>query len=197
MKAFVILAIALPSLMSASIVGGFYQLPIDKNETMINKTKEQAEKDIVSKSGYSKSNYNFYPLALFDQIVNGVNYKVYYALQKKGSSSADIIENTYHYANKKFDLVKTKTLDTSGNEKTIKKDEMVKEKMRNALSRYFFDLKLKVSDISINDIYEKVMNHISFYTAQAKVGKDKKNVNVVVMEKEDKTFEVVAYLKEK
>ena len=74
---------------------------------------------------------------------------------------------------------------------------MVQERMRNALSKYFFNSKEKVSDISINDIYENVLNHISFYTVQAKVGKNKRSVNVVVMEKEDKSFEVVAVFKEK
>ena len=197
MKGLFIFAFVLPYLITTAIVGNFYQLPIDKNETMINKTKDQAEKDIVSVSGYSKSSYNFYPLALFDQVVNGINYKVYYALQKKGSTSADIIENNYHFANNQYNLIKTETLDTSSNAKTIKKDEMVQERMRNALSKYFFNSKEKVSDISINDIYENVLNHISFYTVQAKVGKNKRSVNVVVMEKEDKSFEVVAVFKEK
>ena len=74
----------------------------------------------------------------------------------------------------------------------VSNDEMVKAKLKNGLNRYYYSLKKQIGDFSIEQYYEHILYHMNFYVVEVEAGK--KVENLVLMEREDKTFDIAAVL---
>lgn len=153
----------------------------------------------LEKDGYYPESYNFYPIVIFTQIVNGINYRVLLAVQDAKSTNLRLFDFILH----------SNPLNSNLNESTVLKkeevdydnsyidDRVTKEKVKNAISKFYYK-KNKVEDYEIQYEFNnfKGLNGVKIYIVTVKIADEEntKEENVIMLKREDKTFEVIAEL---
>lgn len=193
-----ILLLAGISLVISQRPGAFAEISLDLNETGVNATKDLAKRDIISQKGYSESSYNLIPLALFSQIVNGINYKIFYGAQEKGSDSVDLFEydiysGPFSAGADDYTITKSSELEEADTQK-LTSDLIRMARLKNAIGRHFFPERKGTKQEEIKKSYKKVLFNTVFHIVNAVVGDQNEKVNLLVIEREDKTFEVISEL---
>ena len=83
-----------------SLIGAYEEQEINLNYTSILAPINRVKQDLTETKEYSESSYNFYPLSFYTQESEGINSKIFLAVQSKGSSDIDL----YAYRRKPFFL---------------------------------------------------------------------------------------------
>ena len=181
---------------AAPLLGGWGEMDYyNKNITeVVPVCMEELEKD-----GYYPESYNFYPIVIFTQIVNGINYRVLLAVQDAKSTNLRLFDFILH----------SNPLNSYLNESTVLKKEEVdydnsyvddivtKEKIKNAISKFYYKTN-KVENYEIQYEFNNFngLNGVKIYIVTVKIADEEntKEENVIMLKREDKTFEVIAEL---
>lgn len=193
-----VLLIALISFTLCQSLYDFYEeQEINLNYTSILAPINRAKQDLTDTKEYSESSYNFYPISFYTQESDGINSKIFLAVQSKGSSDIDLYDYVIHsnYNNDELTVLQGLKVKSEDDIENFSKNKIYKEKIKNSLSRYFFEEKQTIFNFSIEKYYKNIINHVSFYLVTGRVGKNKQVENLVLIEREDRTIQVGAHIK--
>ena len=178
------------------LLGGWGEITITSQSSIFSKVFEVTEKYFVSE-GYSLDETDILPFGFFTQTLGGTNYRLLCAVKKKSSDTPTIYDIFLHQTNNEFKIVSTKKPDYSSSNMSPKD----KNKMEDAILKYYFDKLYTVKAVEIQYQYQKLngLYKYAVFDVLAKVGKKEENFTkrLLIVYRNDKTFTVEEELIEK
>ena len=188
--------ISLCQKLSKDLLGGWGEKKTTKQTSIFSKVFEATEKYFVSE-GYSLDETDILPIGFFTQTLGGTNYRLLCAVKKKSSDTATIYDILLHQSNNELKIISTKNPDYSSSNISAKD----KNKMEDAILKYYFDKLYTVKALEIQYQYQKLdgLYKYAVFDVLAKVGKkdENKNKRLLIVYRNDKTFTVETELIEK
>ena len=189
----VILLIILTSCQSQRLshesLGGWNEKELTEQEPDYLLTLQSVE-TYISEQGYSLDETDIIPFGFFKQIVNGINYRILFAVKEKTSNVPTIYDINYHKAKSEMKMIYAKNPENSG-KKLSDKD---KKKLENAITKFYFEKLYKVKEVEIQYEYHNFdgLNKYGVYDVVAQLENEKENFSkrMLVVYRNDKTFEV-------
>ena len=189
----VILLIILTSCQSQRLshesLGGWNEKELTDREPDYLLTLQSVE-TYISEQGYSLDETDIIPFGFFKQIVNGINYRILFAVKEKTSNVPTIYDINYHKAKSEMKMIYAKNPENSG-KKLSDKD---KKKLENAIAKFYFEKLYKVKEVEIQYEYHNFdgLNKYGVYDVVAQLENEKENFSkrMLVVYRNDKTFEV-------
>ena len=189
----VILLIILTSCQSQRLshesLGGWNEKELTEQEPDYLLTLQSVE-TYISEQGYSLDETDIIPFGFFKQIVNGINYRILFAVKEKTSNAPTIYDINYHKAKSEMKMIYAKNPENSG-KKLSDKD---KKKLENAIAKFYFEKLYKVKEVEIQYEYHNFdgLNKYGVYDVVAQLENEKENFSkrMLVVYRNDKTFEV-------
>ena len=189
----VILLIILTSCQSQRLshesLGGWNEKELTEQEPDYLLTLQSVE-TYISEQGYSLDETDIIPFGFFKQIVNGINYRILFAVKEKTSNVPTIYDINYHKAKSEMKMIYAKNPENSG-KKLSDKD---KKKLENAIAKFYFEKLYKVKEVEIQYEYHNFdgLNKYGVYDVVAQLENEKENFTkrMLVVYRNDKTFEV-------
>ena len=189
--------ISLCQKLSKDLLGGWGEKKITNQASIFPKVFEATEKYFASE-GYSLDETDILPFSFFTQTLGGTNYRLLCAVKKKSSDTATIFDILLHQSNNEFKIISTKNPDYSSSNNLSVKD---KNKMEDAILKYYFDKLYTVKTFEIQYQYQKLdgLYKYAVFDVLAKVGKKEENLTkrLLIVYRNDKTFTVENELIEK
>ena len=189
----VILLIILTSCQSQRLshesLGGWNEKELTEQEPDYLLTLQSVE-TYISEQGYSLDETDIIPFGFFKQIVNGINYRILFAVKEKTSNVPTIYDINYHKAKSEMKMIYAKNPENSG-KKLSDKD---KKKLENAIIKFYFEKLYRVKEVEIQYEYHNFdgLNKYGVYDVVAQLENEKENFSkrMLVVYRNDKTFEV-------
>ena len=126
-----LLSLLLSFSLSAPLFGGFVEQVLDLNNTAISEPIELAKQDLITDKEYSQSSYNFYPLGVYTQVIEGgVDTKVLIAVQSKGNNNIELFDYVFGVDKEMKQGLKVKEEEDF---EKVSNDEMVKAKLNTRI----------------------------------------------------------------
>ena len=189
--------ISLCQKLSKDLLGGWGEKKITNQTSIFSKVFEATEKYFVSE-GYSLDETEILPFGFFTQTLGGTNYRLLCAVKKKSSNTATIYDILLHQNNNELKIISTKNPEYSSSNNMSTKD---KNKMEDAILKYYFDKLYTVKAVEIQYQYQKLngLYKYAVFDVLAKVGKKEENFTkrLLIVYRNDKTFTVEEELIEK
>ena len=189
--------ISLCQKLSKDLLGGWGEKKITNQTSIFSKVFEATEKYFVSE-GYSLDETDILPFGFFTQTLGGTNYRLLCAVKKKSSNTATIYDILLHQNNNELKIISTKNPEYSSSNNMSTKD---KNKMEDAILKYYFDKLYIVKAVEIQYQYQKLngLYKYAVFDVLAKVGKKEENFTkrLLIVYRNDKTFTVEEELIEK
>ena len=175
--------------LSHELLGGWNEKELTEQEPDYLLTLQSVE-TYISEQGYSLDETDIIPFGFFKQIVNGINYRILFAVKEKTSNAPTIYDINYHKAKSEMKMIYAKNPENSG-KKLSDKD---KKKLENAIAKFYFEKLYKVKEVEIQYEYHNFdgLNKYGVYdvVAQLENEKEKFSKRTLVVHRNDKTFEV-------
>ena len=189
----VILLIILTSCQSQRLshesLGGWNEKELTEQEPDYLLTLQSVE-TYISEQGYSLDETDIIPFGFFKQIVNGINYRILFAVKEKTSNVPTIYDINFHKSKSEMKIIYAKNPENSGNNLSDKD----KKKLENAVLKYYFEKLYKVKELEIQYEYHNFdgLNKYGVYDVIAQLENEKEKVSkrMIVVYRNDKTFEV-------
>ena len=122
--------------------------------------------------------------------MNGVNYRIICAVKEKTSNTPTLYDISFHKTNSEIKMIYAKNPEHS--EMTL--SEKDKKNISNAITKFYFDKLYTVKEWNVEYEYHNFdgLNKYAVYDINAQVGNDKEKINkrVIVVYRNDKTYEV-------
>ena len=175
--------------LSHESLGGWNEKELTEQEPDYLLTLQSVE-TYISEQGYSLDETDIIPFGFFKQIVNGINYRILFAVKEKTSNVPTIYDINYHKAKSEMKMIYAKNPENSG-KKLSDKD---KKKLENAITKFYFEKLYKVKEVEIQYEYHNFdgLNKYGVYDVVAQLENEKENFSkrMLVVYRNDKTFEV-------
>ena len=175
--------------LSHELLGGWNEKELTEQEPDYLLTLQSVE-TYISEQGYSLDETDIIPFGFFKQIVNGINYRILFAVKEKTSNVPTIYDINYHKAKSEMKMIYAKNPENSG-KKLSDKD---KKKLENAIAKFYFEKLYKVKEVEIQYEYHNFdgLNKYGVYDVVAQLENEKENFSkrMLVVYRNDKTFEV-------
>ena len=175
--------------LSHELLGGWNEKELTDREPDYLLTLQSVE-TYISEQGYSLDETDIIPFGFFKQIVNGINYRILFAVKEKTSNVPTIYDINYHKAKSEMKMIYAKNPENSG-KKLSDKD---KKKLENAIIKFYFENLYKVKEVEIQYEYHNFdgLNKYGVYDVVAQLENEKENFSkrMLVVYRNDKTFEV-------
>ena len=175
--------------LSHELLGGWNEKELTDREPDYLLTLQSVE-TYISEQGYSLDETDIIPFGFFKQIVNGINYRILFAVKEKTSNVPTIYDINYHKAKSEMKMIYAKNPENSG-KKLSDKD---KKKLENAITKFYFEKLYKVKEVEIQYEYHNFdgLNKYGVYDVVAQLENEKENFSkrMLVVYRNDKTFEV-------
>ena len=120
--------------LSHELLGGWNEKELTEQEPDYLLTLQSVE-TYISEQGYSLDETDIIPFGFFKQIVNGINYRILFAVKEKTSNAPTIYDINYHKAKSEMKMIYAKNPENSG-KKLSDKD---KKKLENAIAKFYFE----------------------------------------------------------
>ena len=175
--------------LSHESLGGWNEKELTEQEPDYLLTLQSVE-TYISEQGYSLDETDIIPFGFFKQIVNGINYRILFAVKEKTSNVPTIYDINYHKAKSEMKMIYAKNPENSG-KKLSDKD---KKKLENAIIKFYFEKLYRVKEVEIQYEYHNFdgLNKYGVYDVVAQLENEKENFSkrMLVVYRNDKTFEV-------
>ena len=175
--------------LSHELLGGWNEKELTDREPDYLLTLQSVE-TYISEQGYSLDETDIIPFGFFKQIVNGINYRILFAVKEKTSNVPTIYDINYHKAKSEMKMIYAKNPENSG-KKLSEKD---KKKLENAIIKFYFEKLYRVKEVEIQYEYHNFdgLNKYGVYDVVAQLENEKENFSkrMLVVYRNDKTFEV-------
>ena len=195
MKAICILSLI--SLVLSQRSGGWIQDTFASNDIRIDRARSTAEAKFFAETNAKEEEFIIYPFAVYKQLVNGLNYKIFFAAQNIKTNTIELFDYIVYTGafgaptNQVFDyqVIGTKKLDYDDKLKITNKKF---GKINDAVALYYSPTSNKMSYIETIQVNENVLYTMSIYVVKVQTESQQKPQTLIVMEQDDNTFEVVA-----
>ena len=175
--------------LSQDILGGWNEKEITEEDKDYLSTLQSLE-TYISEQGHSLDETDIIPFGFFKQIVNGVNYRILCAVKEKTSTTSTLYDISFHKTNSEIKMIYAKNPQHS----EINLTEKDKKNIATAITKFYFDKLYTVKEWNVEYEYHNFdgLNKYTVYDISAQVGNDKEKVNkrMIVVYRNDKTFEV-------
>ena len=175
--------------LSHELLGGWNEKELTEKEPEYSLTLQSVE-TYISEQGYSLDETDIIPFGFFKQIVNGINYRILFAVKEKTSNVPTIYDINFHKSKSEMKIIYAKNPENSGNNLSDKD----KKKLENAVLKYYFEKLYKVKELEIQYEYHNFdgLNKYGVYDVIAQLENEKEKVSkrMIVVYRNDKTFEV-------
>ena len=175
--------------LSHELLGGWNEKELTEQEPDYLLTLQSVE-TYISEQGYSLDETDIIPFGFFKQIVNGINYRILFAVKEKTSNVPTIYDINFHKSKSEMKIIYAKNPENSGTNLSDKD----KKKLENAVLKYYFEKLYKVKELEIQYEYHNFdgLNKYGVYDVIAQLENEKEKVSkrMIVVYRNDKTFEV-------
>ena len=175
--------------LSHELLGGWNEKELTEKEPDYSQTLQSVE-TYISEQGFSLDETDIIPFGFFKQIVNGINYRILFAVKEKTSNVPTIYDINFHKSKSEMKIIYAKNPENSGNNLSDKD----KKKLENAVLKYYFEKLYKVKELEIQYEYHNFdgLNKYGVYDVVAQLENEKENFSkrMLVVYRNDKTFEV-------
>ena len=175
--------------LSHELLGGWNEKELTEKEPDYSQTLQSIE-TYISEQGFSLDETDIIPFGFFKQIVNGINYRILFAVKEKTSNVPTIYDINFHKSKSEMKIIYAKNPENSGNNLSDKD----KKKLENAVLKYYFEKLYKVKELDIQYEYHNFdgLNKYGVYDVIAQLENEKEKVSkrMIVVYRNDKTFEV-------
>ena len=175
--------------LSHELLGGWNEKELTEKDPDYSQTLQSIE-TYISEQGFSLDETDIIPFGFFKQIVNGINYRILFAVKEKTSNVPTIYDINYHKAKSEMKMIYAKNPENSG-KKLSDKD---KKKLENAIIKFYFEKLYRVKEVEIQYEYHNFdgLNKYGVYDVIAQLENEKEKVSkrMIVVYRNDKTFEV-------
>ena len=182
--------------LSHELLGGWKEKELTEKDPDYSQTLQSIE-TYISEQGYSLDETDIIPFGFFKQIVNGINYRILFAVKEKTSNVPTIYDINFHKSKSEMKIIYAKNPENSGNNLSDKD----KKKLENAVLNYYFEKLYKVKELEIQYEYHNFdgLNKYGVYDVIAQLENEKEKVSkrMIVVYRNDKTFEVETELNAK
>jgi hypothetical protein len=177
--------------------GGWTQDTFESNDLQIEKARQAAENRYYERTNTNDRQVIIYPFAIYKQIVNGVNYKILFAAQKLKTNDVDFFEYVVYTGpfgkaindSTEFKVTSEKKIEYEND--TLQLNSRKATQIEEAISRYESNLLNSDNYIKFIKLYKNTASYgMSFY-----VVKTKSPNLLILMEKENSEFKVVAEIR--
>ena len=175
--------------LSHELLGGWNEKDLTEKDPDYSQTLQSIE-TYISEQGFSLDETDIIPFGFFKQIVNGINYRILFAVKEKTSNVPTIYDINFHKSKSEMKIIYAKNPENSGNNLSDKD----KKKLENAVLKYYFEKLYKVKELEIQYEYHNFdgLNKYGVYDVIAQLENEKEKVSkrMIVVYRNDKTFEV-------
>ena len=175
--------------LSHELLGGWNEKELTEKDPDYSQTLQSIE-TYISEQGFSLDETDIIPFGFFKQIVNGINYRILFAVKEKTSNVPTIYDINFHKSKSEMKIIYAKNPENSGNNLSDKD----KKKLENAVLKYYFEKLYKVKELEIQYEYHNFdgLNKYGVYDVVAQLENEKENFSkrMLVVYRNDKTFEV-------
>ena len=175
--------------LSHELLGGWNEKELTEKDPDYSQTLQSIE-TYISEQGFSLDETDIIPFGFFKQIVNGINYRILFAVKEKTSNVPTIYDINFHKSKSEMKIIYAKNPENSGNNLSDKD----KKKLENAVLKYYFEKLYKVKELEIQYEYHNFdgLNKYGVYDVIAQLENEKEKVSkrMIVVHRNDKTFEV-------
>ena len=175
--------------LSHELLGGWNEKELTEKEPDYSQTLQSVE-TYISEQGFSLDETDIIPFGFFKQIVNGINYRILFAVKEKTSNVPTIYDINFHKSKSEMKIIYAKNPENSGNNLSDKD----KKKLENAVLKYYFEKLYKVKELEIQYEYHNFdgLNKYGVYDVIAQLENEKEKVSkrMIVVYRNDKTFTV-------
>ncbi len=175
--------------LSHELLGGWNEKELTEKEPDYSQTLQSIE-TYISEQGFSLDETDIIPFGFFKQIVNGINYRILFAVKEKTSNVPTIYDINFYKSKSEMKIIYAKNPENSGNNLSDKD----KKKLENAVLKYYFEKLYKVKELEIQYEYHNFdgLNKYGVYDVIAQLENEKEKVSkrMIVVYRNDKTFEV-------
>ena len=175
--------------LSHELLGGWNEKELTEKEPDYSQILQSVE-TYISEQGFSLDETDIIPFGFFKQIVNGINYRILFAVKEKTSNVPTIYDINFHKSKSEMKIIYAKNPENSGNNLSDKD----KKKLENAVLKYYFEKLYKVKELEIQYEYHNFdgLNKYGVYDVIAQLENEKEKVSkrMIVVYRNDKTFEV-------
>ena len=175
--------------LSHELLGGWNEKELTEKDPDYSQTLQSIE-TYISEQGFSLDETDIIPFGFFKQIVNGINYRILFAVKEKTSNVPTIYDINFHKSKSEMKIIYAKNPENSGNNLSDKD----KKKLENAVLKYYFEKLYKVKELEIQYEYHNFdgLNKYGVYDVIAQLENEKENFSkrMLVVYRNDKTFEV-------
>ena len=175
--------------LSHELLGGWNEKELTEKDPDYSQTLQSIE-TYISEQGFSLDETDIIPFGFFKQIVNGINYRILFAVKEKTRNVPTIYDINFHKSKSEMKIIYAKNPENSGNNLSDKD----KKKLENAVLKYYFEKLYKVKELEIQYEYHNFdgLNKYGVYDVIAQLENEKEKVSkrMIVVYRNDKTFEV-------
>lgn len=199
MKAILILSLLALSLCGfGNNMGAWQKDTFASNDIRIDRARSTAEDDFKAKANLKDEEAEIYEIAVYHQLVNGLNYKIFFAVRDANTNTVDLYDYVVYTgpfgpdANGQYEILSSNKLPIENN---LSINSAKFGKLNDACAQYVKETKgEKLAYVSTVRTNQNVLYSMSIYVVEVQTMAKRMPETVIVVEDEDGKFEVVATL---
>ena len=202
MKSIIILSLlALTLCKGFGMMGSWQKDTFASNDIRIDRARQAAEAKYLQIANVKEDDVELIPLAVYHQLVNGLNYKIIFAARNYNDNSLELYDyNVYtgpfgsEANNFEYEVISTEKLPIENN---LSINSAKFGKINDACAQYIKDTKgEKVAYVSTLRTNQNVIYNFGIYVVQIQTMAKRLPETVIVLEHEDGSFEVAFTLRD-
>lgn len=190
-----VIILCLVSLMlSSKPLGSWEPDSFARNDIHLDRSRSLSQKEYLKVANANEDNIIFYPLSVYNQIVNGLNFRIFLAAQNKLTKEIDIFDcvvNTpFQQSNKEYTVYSSKILQMKGN---VSINNSQYNSVNTVVSNYIKKQGESMKFVTSLMVYENVIYDLNMFIVNVRTAESMKTL--ILKENDDKKIEIVASLR--
>ena len=181
-------------ILSSKPLGSWEPDTFARDDLYLDRSRSLSEKEYLKVSNSNEENIFFYPISVYKQIVNGVNFRIFLAAQNTKTNDIDlfdcIVNTPFQKTNQDFSVYTSKILKMSGN---VSINNSQYNSVNTVVGNYIRQIGESMKFITSMLVYKNVIYDLNMFIV--KVRTDKSMKTLILKENEDKKIEVAASLR--
>ena len=178
-------------ILSSKPLGSWEHDTFARNDIQLDRSRRLSQTEYLKVENVNEDNIIFYPLSVYKQIVNGLNFRIFLAAQNKLTKEIDILDciiNTPFQQSKQE--YTSKILQMNGN---VSINNSQYNSVNTVVGNYIKQIGEKMKFITSMVIYKNVIYDLNMFIVKVRTAESMKIL--ILAENEDKKIEVAASLR--
>ena len=181
-------------ILSSKPLGSWEPDTFARNDIHLDRSRRLSQTEYLKVENVNEDNIIFYPLSVYKQIVNGLNFRIFLAAQNKLTKEIDILDciiNTpFQQSNQEYTVYSSKILQMKGN---VSINNSQYNSVNTVVSNYIKKQGESMKFVTSLMVYENVIYDLNMFIVNVRTAESMKTL--ILKENEDKKIEVVASLR--